>query len=188
MAKLALADDRDLMLRTRSGDREALAVLYGRHSQRLFQFVRRWTLDPALSEDLVHDVFLKLLDPSIPFKAGDRFDVWLFRVTRNHVIDRHRRFREVPQELPESAAASSEDVLNGLIAEEDLARLQAAMDQVAPAHREVLLLRTSMDLSHSELARELGCTPGAARVRLHRAVAALRGAWFSALGGTTNVP
>jgi RNA polymerase sigma-70 factor (ECF subfamily) len=60
--------------------------------------------------------------------------------------------------------------------------LEAALSRLAPAHRAVLVLSRFHDLGYEEIARIVACSPGAARVRLHRAMNELRQLYFSLEG------
>ena len=160
------------------GERRALGSLYNHHSAPLFNFLVRWTGEPAAAEDLMHDTFLRLLAPGVRYDGRGRFRTWLFRIARNLATDRFRRERvqvDIAEVEPLSNAGTT--ALEALTDLEDHGRLERALGRIDERHREVLMLRTELDLSHRELGNELGCAEGAARVRLHRALAALRHAW-----------
>lgn len=156
------------MLALQTGDRAALAELYDRHTTRLHTFLVRWTGDAAAAEDLLHDTFVRLLAPRVAYDGRAPFRSWLYRVARNLATDRFRRLGRWV-EMDESSEPISDDPT-------------PIDDRLSPGHREVILLRTDLDMSHRELAAELGCSEGAARVRLHRALAELRRHWTQEVG------
>lgn len=183
MTIATLLPDHDLMHAVLNGDRDALTVLYDRHHAKLFTFLARWTGDEHAAEDLVHEVFLRLLRSGLRYDGRGPFITWLFRVARNLATDRYRRLQG--EAGPISAAEAISDDLNPLEQlerSEQQRQLDLALAALPAPHREVLLLRTMLSLSHSALASELECSEGAARVRLHRAVDALRRIWYQQSG------
>lgn len=175
--------DRELMLAVRSGDLEALDALFGRHHRRLFGFLARLTGDPHAAEDLVQEVFLRLLRFRGRYAGEGEFTTWLYRIARNVAADHHARRRDtVTLDAAPEFASDGEAPLDRLAQEERQQRLAAILQALPAAHREVLLLRGTEGLPHRELARALGCTEGAARVRLHRALAALKRQWQALAG------
>lgn len=133
----------------------------------------------------MHEVFLRLLRPGIRYTGDGRPRTWLFKIARNLATDRFRRLRagaELDSEVADDRVVDPVEELNAV---QDLARLEAALGALAPAQREILLMKTSLGLSHRDLATELGCSEGAARVRLCRALDCLRQAW-TAVGGATR--
>jgi RNA polymerase sigma factor (sigma-70 family) len=177
--------DGDLMLRVRRGDLDALDLLFARHHRRLYAFLARLTGDRDAADDLVQDVFLRLLRFRERYREDGQFLPWLFRIARNLAADRYRD-RRGSEELSADTAPASDDsaVLDRLIENEDHQQLERALAALPMIHREVLLLRGTERLSHRDLATALNCTEGAARVRVHRALAALRREWHAMAGGT----
>src|SRR5262249_21900551 len=87
----AAPDDEALLIQVQSGDREALGVLFLRYSRSVFSVGRRILRDRAEAEDLVHDVFLFVLNKSAlfdPAKGSAR--AWLARVAYHRALDRRK--------------------------------------------------------------------------------------------------
>lgn len=167
--------DSDLMTAVQQGDTGALDALYLRHHARLFSFLARWTGNAAAAEDLVQDAFLRLLrHPDRYLHQGD-FIAWLYRIARNLAIDAYRHtLDEDSMDLQPELADQSPLALDRLTREEREQLLDRSLRSLPLAHREVLLLRGVDGLDHRNIALVLNCTEGAARVRVHRATAALR--------------
>lgn len=177
--------DRELMLAVRDGDLGALDTLFARHHTRLYAFLARLTGDTGTAEDLVQEVFLRLLRFRERYAGDGEFISWLYRIARNLATDDHRRRREtVPLEILELPDDGAPLPLERLTLEERQAQLERALAALPATHREVLLLRGVEGLSHRDVAEVLGCSEGAVRVRMHRAVAALKRQW-SAMNGET---
>ena len=97
------------MLRVRDGEVEKLGILYERYRDPLFNFFVRVTGSLSLSEDLVHDVFLRMLKYRHTFETGKEFRTWMYQVARNAQRDSwHKRQRETSLE---SADAGSREAV-----------------------------------------------------------------------------
>lgn len=168
--------DAELLRRARR-DPAAFRVLYDRHVVRVHGFLLRRTGDSTAAFELTAETF------SRAWLARDRFSdqgggaaPWLFGIARNvlagavreRAIPRDGR-RRVGLEAAESVAAPRETWLEGL--DEDLA---AALDTLPHTQRRAVELRVLDGAGYDEIGRELDTSPGAARVRVHRGLTALR--------------
>jgi RNA polymerase sigma factor (sigma-70 family) len=154
------------------GDR--FEALYRGCYQAIFAYVLRRTGDDAEAvADLVAEVFVVALrkQDAIPPAPQDR--LWLYGVARRIVLDHRRRHERLLGllSLLRARAASETDTGYGQPAR---IRVQAAMDKLRPADREVLQLTIWDGMSHAEAAHVLGCTPNAVALRLHKARSRLR--------------
>ena len=98
----SLPDDL-LMLEVRNGDARKLGTLFERHHVALFNFYLRMTGDREASEDLVQDVFYRMLRYRHTFRPGTQFRTWMYRIARNARLDYFRKRRrevEVDDDLP----------------------------------------------------------------------------------------
>jgi RNA polymerase sigma-70 factor (ECF subfamily) len=175
--------DHELMEAVQRGDTASLDALFTRHHERLFSFLSRWTGDAHTAEDLVQETFLKLLHRPERYHHEGEFLAWLFRVARNLAVDGYRERH--PETGIDSDAVLADDrplALDRLTTEERQNQLEDALAALPLAHREVLLLRGINGLGARDIGLVLNCTEGAARVRLHRATAALRQAWHARHG------
>ena len=172
--------DELLMLRVRDGEVEKLGVLYERHRTPLFSFFVRLTGNSSVSEDLVHDVFLRMLKYRHTFEAGNRFTSWMYQVARNAHFDSWRkRQHEVSLEagaIDEREAVPSPEPAPDLTMRQsqEAALLQSALAGLPLESREVLILSRFQNLKYEEIARILDCGVGAVKMRVHRALGELR--------------
>ncbi len=137
----------------------------------------------ADAEDVYQDVFLKLLDKPRAFESDEHLKAWLIRVTVNQSRDRlrartrhatdslddHREEaeRKLAQAAPRGAGAPNDP-------EDRFSDLWDTVGLLPEDQRTVVNLFYVEELSTAEIARALACTPGAVRMRLHRAREALR--------------
>ena len=162
-------------------DPAVFEAFYRGHVEAVQGFVARRVGDPHLAADLTADVFLAAIDaaPSYRPSAGASA-AWLFGIARNVV---HAEWRRAGRERRANARIQGRRLLEG----DDIARMQAridaaarsrdlyaALDALSEGERAVFELIALDDLSPREAAAALGINPVTARVRLHRARAALR--------------
>src|SRR5262245_9911506 len=98
--------DNELMLAVKSGDAEPFGILFDRYQHRLFEFFYRLSGDSASSEDLVQEVFLRMLKYRRTFRVDSEFRPWMYQIARSARID---RFKAQPDEAslsPDSAEAA----------------------------------------------------------------------------------
>ena len=148
---------------------ELMGVLYERHAPAVFRYLARRAGLPA-AEDLLSEVFIAALSASSRVMAHDSGSAlpWLYGIGLNVL---HRHFRQ-PQPAPGVTRDFGMDwdaVDDRLDARAERGRLRAALSVLTDSDRELLLLVGWEGLSQAEAATALGISPGAARVRLHRA-------------------
>lgn len=165
------------LVRASQYDEAALAELYDCHAPRVYAYVYRRVGDPHLAEDLVGDVFVRVVQAirsKRPWHTS--FRAWLYRIAHNVVIDHYRHQQPVPTAsldegwLPaveESSRAPLQDPL-------DHQRLRAALCHLTQEQQQVLVLRFGEGLTIRETAQVMRKTTGAVKALQHRAIVTLR--------------
>jgi RNA polymerase sigma-70 factor (ECF subfamily) len=179
---MTLAPDEDLMLQVRDGAGEMLGVLFDRYQAPLYNFYSKLTGDRTLSEDLVQEVFLRILKYRRSYRPGTPFRAWIYQIARNARVDHFRKFPHqtalepemLPPVLPRDSAQENQEAQ----------LLQRALMQLPEEKREILLLCRFQELKYQEIAELLGCELATAKTRIHRALLELRKA-FHQLTQTT---
>jgi RNA polymerase sigma factor (sigma-70 family) len=168
-----IASDEELMLRVRADQRDVLGLLFDRYQAPLFNFYFKLTGSRVASEDLVQEVFLRILKYRRSYRPGASFRTWMYQIARN------TRLKHVRNEAPASewdSAEHSPTVFPTDTAEqtEEIARLYRALWQMPHDKRELLILSRFQGLKHEDIADLYGCSIGAVRVKIHRALQDLR--------------
>ena len=163
--------DAELIARWQAGDERAATALVERHAPALARFVASLGARAEVDE-VVQDAFVRAFGSLDAFRGESSLRTWLFTIARRLVLDRRRaaRRRGDMVELEEAEIASGYDALDGVVADETVQRLQAALGRLTPTQREVFLLRVNEGLSYKEIAEVAGTTEGAARVHYHNAM------------------
>jgi RNA polymerase sigma factor (sigma-70 family) len=172
--------DEALMQAVREGDVAKLGLLFERYHVHLFDFLARMTGDRTAAEDLVQDVFMRILKYRSTFRDGGSFETWLFHIARNARADYFRKRRPnepLPQddmERPETAPGPASQ----LEADREHVRLRRALMLLREDKRELLVLARYQNMSYEQIAEVLGIEVGAVKVRVHRAIRELRHIFF----------
>jgi RNA polymerase sigma-70 factor (ECF subfamily) len=135
------------------------------YRDQLVRFVRRRVEDPQAAEDIVHDVLVRAYASHESGREPLQLRQWLYRSTRNAVVD-HYRARRPAAPLPEELAELEEDRGN---AREELSRCIEPLLTTLPMHyREALELSEVRGLTQGETARRLGISLSGAKSRVQR--------------------
>jgi RNA polymerase sigma-70 factor, ECF subfamily len=162
-----------LVARLTAGDTAAFDEIYDTLNPRLFSFLCRMAKNRAIAEDLLEETWLRMVSSQHNLRADTRLVPWLFTVARNLYLSYCRsRAREEaytadlillwPGELARSPYDSA-------LFNEFEQRLEAALAELPPAYREVLLLVGVEGFRPADAAEVCGITAEACRQRLSRA-------------------
>ncbi|MEK6152097.1 RNA polymerase sigma factor [Flavobacteriaceae bacterium 3-367] len=169
--------DNALMLKVKSGDMDKMGLLYERHKKRLFGFFYHMNGNASLSEDLVQNVFVRILKYKHTFTGQGSFSAWMFRTARNVNYDHFRKHSKEgrPTEIS-TLEYRLQDADAGSVMDYDdtVSLVNRALQRLSPEKREVLILSKYKAMKYSEIGSVLGCSEGAAKVKAHRAIKDLR--------------
>jgi RNA polymerase sigma-70 factor (family 1) len=177
--------DIQLMESVREGQVEKLAVLFERHHVPLYNFFLRLTGSKSISEDLVQDVFFRILNYRYTFKGDSKFTTWMYQIARNAHIDfLRKRKEELPLENQWNESPSDElsPEIN-MEKTEDINLMREALAKLPLKKREVLILSRYQNLKYKEIAELLGCQIGTVKAHVHRAIKDLGKIYFELSGG-----
>lgn len=177
---------RAVIASAQAGQAEGYKALLEAYGRRLFGYFLRATGNHHDAEDLLSDLALRLVRQLDKYDERGRFEPWLFRIAANMVRDRIRRRKARPSVMSLSAETDTDAPMAGrvpgpqepvdakLLARESSAELQAALEELEPTTREMILLRYFGNMSFKELAATFECPLGTVLARVHRGLAALR--------------
>ncbi len=186
----AALSDADVVRRVRAGEQALFEVLLRRHDRRVYRTVRAILKDEDEVEDAMQQAWIQVYLHLSEFQGNSAFSTWLVRIAANEALQRIRKRGPLapvaisddeedtmsPGQNPEERAASREAV----------ELLERAVDALPPHHRLVFMLREVEGLSTAETAAALGIAEDAAKVRLHRAKAALRSSLEETVQGAAD--
>lgn len=151
--------------------------LYERYCDKVYRKCLSFTKDPLRSEDLTHDIFLKLVVKLSSFREQAKFSTWLYSITYNHCTDQLRS-QNLRREVYMDDGWERLDVGNddGLaeLAEMEAKQLQEALRQLPLEEQTMLLMKYQDDISIRDIADLNGLTESAVKMRLKRSRDKLR--------------
>jgi len=156
-----------------------------RDQPRLRSFIRKYDTDTTEAEDILQDVFYELIEAYRLMKPIEHVTAWLFRVTRNRMIDLFRRNKPSSLNKPVSAEEDSgtlEDLLPSADAGPEAAyarnvlldALDEALEELPASQREVFIAHELMGQSFKDISAETGLSVNTLLSRKHYAVLHLR--------------
>jgi RNA polymerase sigma-70 factor (ECF subfamily) len=159
-----------------------MGLLFERYHRPLFGFLYHMLGRADASEDLVQNVFYRMLKYRHTFTGEGEFRTWMYHLARNVLADfikknrhdaHHTDVADMAEHLDGGSAADA-----GLEHAQDVALLHQALGRLRPEDREILVLSRFQEMKYGEIARVLNTTEGAVKVRVHRAMNELKASYL----------
>jgi RNA polymerase sigma-70 factor (ECF subfamily) len=179
--------DEALMEAYQRGDVRAFEELLARHRKPVMNFLYRQVGSEALAEDLLQEVFLRIIQGAPTYKAKAKFTTWLYTIARNLCVDnarraKHRKARSLDQPLGEDGKSTMGDFVpdkgatpdRQAIGKQLQGRIAQAIEALPEEQREVFLMRENLNLPFKEIADIIGCPENTVKSRMRYALEALR--------------
>jgi RNA polymerase sigma factor (sigma-70 family) len=171
----------------RAGSPDGIALIYNANVDELMAYFFRRTYDAEVAADLTSETFAKMLANRAQYDA-DRGSVrqWLYGIAKNELREFWRRKQvstAAQDKLGMERQRVDDQLANELGAAEQVVGKQVVVDAIGKLgtrYRQPVALRVLQDMSYEQIASELGCTAGSARVRVFRGLKKLEGAFRAA--------
>jgi RNA polymerase sigma-70 factor (ECF subfamily) len=183
--------ENQLIKRAQAGDADAFSRLAQGFERRIYSLALHYTRDPHDAEDLAQEVWLKAFRALDTFRGEASFYTWLRQIMVNTFLN-HRRgetlhYREArSSDALEDVETEGRDDLSFMLdgrarsVEEDYERkllvegVMQALGELTPQQRLIFLLKHREGMTYEEISKAFGCSTGAVKKSLFRAVAKLR--------------
>jgi RNA polymerase sigma factor (sigma-70 family) len=162
----------------KAGDLDKMSLLFGRHYRALYGFLYHMTHDKANSEDMVQNIFYRMLKYRSSYTGTGTFQTWLFHIARNVLKDHYKKRQLVAasdkmDDLTENLT-DGVTVIGQLEKKQEQQQLHQAMELLKVEDREILTLSKFQELKYQEIAEILNISEGLVKVRVHRALNELK--------------
>jgi RNA polymerase sigma-70 factor (ECF subfamily) len=159
-----------LIKRFQDGDMSALQEIYELSKNYIFNIVYKMVQDRQETEDIVHDVFIKIYDKRKKYRSEMPFMGWLNRVAVNHTLNLIKRkksyFRKLEQIFKDDN--HEDDFTEDLVRQEDSKLALILLKKIPADYRICLILREMDDMNYEDIASVLKIKVGTVRSRLNR--------------------
>jgi len=183
MSKQLGPDDSVLITLYRNGNEAAFNLLVDRYHSKVFTTIFLIVKDQDVAEDLLQDVFVKVLHTlnSDKYNEEGKFQPWVMRIAHNLAIDHFRKAKRYPTILLEdgsnlfnSLSFAEDSSEEQRIKEETLVWVRNLIDELPEAQKEVVIMRHYLDMSFQEIAEQTGVSINTALGRMRYALNHIR--------------
>ena len=144
------SDEMALVARALDGDRRAFEALVGLYEKVLYNVALRMTNNCEDARDLTQSAFLKAYQGLRGFDSRYRFFSWIYRILINETLN-HLKRRRPQHEVPDTLASGDPGTEERVGEEETRAIINAALLDLAPEHRQLVVLRHLLEMSYAEI-------------------------------------
>jgi RNA polymerase sigma-70 factor (ECF subfamily) len=187
--------DEELMTGCSQGDPKAFPILMRRYQVRLTRYINRFVQNDDLAQDLTQETFLRAYRSRKTYQPKARFAAWIYRIATNLCHDEFRKRRTTPTislntsftvQINEKGDVESYELYEQLSddsipppdveieKEEQRIRLRAAIERLSEKHRTVIQMHIYKGMEYANMAKELGCSVGTIKSRMHYAIKSLK--------------
>lgn len=160
---------KDLIVRSRKGDIQAMEAIYERFNRSIFNLVYRYTNNREIAEDLLQDIFIKIFTRIQDLRTEDTFVGWLYRIAINTCYS-YLRKNTLQRTLPLS---EMEGRINGHTYESGNRMIKKSLDDAIQSLsgklKNIFLLHDVQGFKHREIALMLDCAVGTSKSQLFKA-------------------
>jgi RNA polymerase sigma-70 factor, ECF subfamily len=170
----------DLVRQAQAGDTGAFDQLVSRYRTRVFGMIYNMVHNEQDAWDLAQDSFLKAWKSIARFRGQSSFYTWIYRIVMNVTIDslRKKQIRGGGAEFDDAIQLKEIDPASRTVPHADAlphermehkeirSRIDAAIAQLSPEHRAVILMKEIEEMQYHEIAESLGCSIGTVMSRL----------------------
>ena len=170
--------DEQLMSLIKGGSLDYLNELFNRYSKRLYNYFLKSTLDRDESDDLIQELFMRVIKYRKSFREGNVFEHWIFQIARNMVKDHFRKLKVHNDRFSMESEFSEMENEEDQMQMEKEKNLYKAMQTLPADKRELLVLSKFQGMKYEQLAKLRETTVANIKVQVHRTIKELKKSYF----------
>lgn len=168
----ATLDDSFLVESIRSGDQKSFTLAYQKYHRYLYYFALRFVKSPELSEEVVHDVFLKVWESRDRLKTEFSFKGYLIKITKNHVLNllaRASREEQIRSEILYTSEVSTEETENSIYDRDYQKHAEQIISLLPEQRQRIFRMYRFEEMTSDEIATRLNISKGTVKDHLLKA-------------------
>jgi len=178
LKSISVTSDNALMFQVKAGDIDKMAILFDRYHKVLFGYFFKITHDADTSNDLVQNVYFRMIKYRTQFKGTGEFSTWMFTIAHRVFVDSIRKNKKVDysddlSRMSDKIHEEQNEFDTQEIAD-NIRLLELALQRLDDRHREVLILSKYRQLKYNEIGTILNCTENNVKIRVFRALNELK--------------
>ncbi|WP_256003399.1 MULTISPECIES: RNA polymerase sigma factor [Pedobacter] len=177
MTDLGTYGDQDLLQMLREGNRDAFTEIYNRYMELLYLHARKRLKDEDEAEDLIHDLFITIWEKRSELNFGGALSAYLYRAVKNKVINAlaHRHIKtNYLDSLQQYIDAGDFNTDEAMRAKELAEQIEKEVSRMPRKMQEIFLLSRNANLSHKEIAEQLGISDKTVKKQVGNAIKILK--------------
>jgi RNA polymerase sigma-70 factor (ECF subfamily) len=166
--------EKELVTKSRDGDRLAFGQLYDLHVRRIYNFIYYKTLQKDVAEDLTSQTFFKVLKNIHTVDPEQSFVSWVYRIAQNTVIDHFRSLRPVADIDDIWDISDGTDIAKEAVNAEDAKHIERYLKKLSKLERDIIIMRVWQELPYKHIAEIVDKTETNCKVIYSRSMQKLR--------------
>ncbi len=172
---MLILTDKEIMFEVRDGNINKLSLLFERYNVKLYNYFMKLCRNRQASEDMVQEVFLKLIKYRRSYRGDGIFTTWLFQIAHNIFYDYIRKDNKNLSIEDDNIDIPDTDNLHETVAEkEEKKMIEKALYKLKGSDREVLVLSRYMNMKYKEISVMMDMPEGTVKFRVHQALKKLK--------------
>lgn len=167
----------DLVAALRTGSEPAFRELFNRYAGKVFRYTMRFVSTEPVAEELMQDVFMKVWNYRENLDAAQSFNNFLFRITKNHILNYLRdtqRDVALNKEYRQSLSSYHNAVEESLIHEEYIAIANKAIAMLPDKRRSIFIMSRLEGKSYEQIAQALDISKDTVRLQMIKSIKSIR--------------
>ncbi len=167
----------DLVTALRTGSEPAFRELFNRYGGKVFRYVMRFVPTEPVAEELMQDVFMKVWNYRENLDAAQSFNNFLFRITKNHILNYLRdtqRDVALNKEYRLSLSSFHNAVEESLIHEEYIELANKAIALLPDKRRSIFIMSRLEGKSYEQIAQALDISKDTVRLQMIKSIKSIR--------------
>ena len=170
LAAAVPSTDIELLRQVAAGDEAAFAELYDSYSPLVYNYLLRLLNEPAVSEEILQEVFLAMWRGAPHFREEAKVKTWLLRIAHHQAVSWLRRDRTALWPAEEIESGDDDLIEDHLARSWQIDQVRMALTRLTPKHRAVVELTFVHGLSYAEIADVMNCPIGTVKSRMSYAL------------------